>query len=158
MSLAACALMMALASGSVESTAVSAPASGPTPAVRPLTAASLPRLEPPPTVEAWMHDARPKRPGALPILYASLAGLQALDMYSTRRALGAGAREANPIVEPAAGSSGAMIAVKAASTAASIYFTERAWKKNRKGAIVLMAVVNGVTAAVAARNLHNARR
>jgi hypothetical protein len=51
-----------------------------------------------------------------------------------------------------------MIAVKAASTAASIYFTERAWKKNRKGAIVLMAVVNGVTAAVAARNLHNARR
>jgi hypothetical protein len=50
-----------------------------------------------------------------------------------------------------------MLAVKAASTATSIYFTERAWKKYKKGAIALMAVVNGVTAAVAAHNLRSAR-
>jgi hypothetical protein len=43
------------------------------------------------------------------------------------------------------------------STVGSIYFTERAWKKNRKGAVVLMAVVNGVTAAVVANNLKVAR-
>jgi hypothetical protein len=51
-----------------------------------------------------------------------------------------------------------MLAVKAVSTAASIYFAERAWKKNRKGAIVLMAAINGVTAAVVAHNLRPARR
>jgi hypothetical protein len=50
-----------------------------------------------------------------------------------------------------------MSAVKAASTAASIYFAERAWKKNRRGTIVLMAIVNGAAAAVVARNLRNAR-
>jgi hypothetical protein len=36
----------------------------------------------------------------------------------------------------------------------AIYFAERAWKKNRKGAIILMAVINGATAAVAARNIN----
>jgi hypothetical protein len=50
-----------------------------------------------------------------------------------------------------------MIAVKALSTAGSIYFTERAWKTNRKGAVVMMAIVNGVTAAVVAKNLRNAQ-
>lgn len=109
-------------------------------------------------VEAWMLDAKPKRPAALPALYASLGVLQAFDVYSTRRALGTGAGEMNPLMKPAAGSSGAMLAVKAASTAASIYFSERAWKQNKKGAIVLMAVVNGVTAAAVAHNLRSARR
>jgi hypothetical protein len=102
-------------------------------------------------------QARPKRPGALPILYGSLGALQALDVYSTRRALGAGAREANPLLAGAAQRSSAMLAVKAISTATSIYFTERAWKRNRKGAVVLMAVINGVTAAVVVRNLRQPR-
>ncbi len=51
-----------------------------------------------------------------------------------------------------------MLAIKALSTAGTIYFAERAWKKNRKGAVILMAVINGVTAAVAARNIRNARQ
>jgi hypothetical protein len=102
-------------------------------------------------------DLKPKRPSALPVLYGSLGALQALDVYSTRRALRAGAREANPLLASAAGSSGTMLAVKAVSTATSIYFAERAWKKNRKGAVVLMAVINGVTAAVVARNFRHAR-
>lgn len=107
--------------------------------------------------EAWMLDG-PRRPAALPIMYATLGALQALDVYSTRRAIGAGAREANPLMRSAAGGSGTMLAVKALSTAGTIYFTERAWKKSRKGAIVLMAAINGVTAAIAARNIRNARR
>jgi hypothetical protein len=57
----------------------------------------------------------------------------------------------------ASASSGAMVAMKAASTAGAIFFTERAWKKNRKGAVVLMAIVNGVTAAVVANNMSHAR-
>jgi hypothetical protein len=105
----------------------------------------------------WMLDAPIKRPAALPAMYASLGVLQALDIYSTRRAIDGGATELNPAMRSSAKNTGAMLAVKALSTAGSIYFTERAWKKNRKGAIVLMAVVNGVTAAVVANNMKNVR-
>jgi Domain of unknown function (DUF5658) len=104
----------------------------------------------------WMRD-RSSRPGALLGLYASLGVLQGLDLYSTRRAVDAGAHELNPVVGKAARNTGAMLALKALSTAGSIYFTERAWKKNRKGAVVLMAIVNGVTAAVVANNLKNVK-
>jgi hypothetical protein len=106
----------------------------------------------------WMLDAPiTRRPAALPAMYASLGVLQALDIYSTRQAVSAGATELNPVMRPSAKNAGAMLAVKALSTAGSIYFTERAWKKNRKGAVVLMAVVNGVTAAVVANNMKNVR-
>lgn len=111
----------------------------------------------PAVLEAWMVDRPRTRPAALPAMYAVLGALQAFDVYSTRRALGAGANEANPLMRRAAGNSGAMLAVKALSTAGTIYFTERAWKKNRKGALVLMAALNGVTAAMAMRNVRNAR-
>jgi hypothetical protein len=104
----------------------------------------------------WMTD-RTGRPRALPAMYATLGALQALDVYSTRRALGRGAREVNPVMDGPSGNAGAMLAVKALSAAGSIYFTERAWKKNRKGAVILMAIVNGVTAAVVANNLTQAR-
>lgn len=104
-----------------------------------------------------MIEAPQKRPASLSVLYGALGALNALDVYSTRRALSAGAYEANPVMGTVSGSAGTMLAVKAASTAAAIYFAERAWKKNRKGAVIVMAVVNGVTAAVVAHNLRNAR-
>jgi hypothetical protein len=94
----------------------------------------------PPTLEAWMVDAPQRRPASLPVLYAALGALNVLDVYSTRRALAADAYEGNPLMRPAA-----------------IYFSERAWKKNKKGAVIVMALVNGATAAVVARNLRNAR-
>jgi hypothetical protein len=103
----------------------------------------------------WALDRRERRPAALPVLYASYAGLQAMDVYSTQKALSAGATEANPVMRSGAA---AQIAIKAAAGAATIYFSERAWKKNRAGAIVLMAVLNGATAAIAARNAQHARR
>lgn len=106
--------------------------------------------------DAWTLDRRETRPALLPALYASLAALQVYDVYSTRRALGAGAHEGNPLMRKA-GNSGAMLAVKALSTAGTIYFTERAWKKNRKGALIMMAALNGATAMIAARNLRNAK-
>ena len=121
-------------------------------------AAAIAATPPPDTApEPWMLDRKVNRPGAVKTLYGTLAALHALDIYSTRRALNRGSSEINPIVEKAAGNAGAMIAVKAVSSAASVYFAERAWKKNRKGAVVLMAALNGVTAAVVARNLRNAR-
>jgi hypothetical protein len=93
----------------------------------------------------------------LPALYATLGAMQALDVYSTRRATGAGAYEANPLMRKASGNTSAMLAVKAASTAATVFFAERAWKKNKKGAVILMLAVNGAMAAVTVRNFKNER-
>jgi hypothetical protein len=92
------------------------------------------------------------RPSVLPILYVSFAALQGFDAYSTTAALGRGVQEANPMMRGVAGNTPAVWAVKAASTAASIWFAERLWKTNRVGAIVTMVVVNGMMASVAARN------
>lgn len=107
--------------------------------------------------DAWTIDRRETRPAALPGLYASLAALQVYDVYSTRLALGTGAHEANPLMRKVSGSSSAMLAVKALSTAATIYFTERAWKRNRKAAVIMTAALNGGMAVIVARNLRNAR-
>jgi hypothetical protein len=108
-------------------------------------------------LEPWMVDRKIGRPGAVTAMYGTLVVLQALDIYSTGRALSGGGTEVNPLLKDAAGNRAAMIAAKAISTATSIYFAERAWKKNRKGAVVLMAVVNAVTAGVVAHNLTNGR-
>ena len=109
------------------------------------------------TKPKWMVDTPEKRPGALPVLYATFGALQMADAYSTRRAISAGAVEANPLMKSASRGSGTMYAVKAASAAGSIYLAEKLWKKNRKGAVILMTLVNGVTAAVVAKNLRNAK-
>jgi hypothetical protein len=97
------------------------------------------------------------RPALLPALYASLGAMQAWDIYSTQAALRAGAREANPTMAPVAGHAGAMLAMKAATTAGTIVFAERLWKKNKVGAIVMLVAVNGATAAVSMHNMRNAR-
>jgi hypothetical protein len=109
--------------------------------------ASLIRLEPPPA----------KRPMILPALYVSLGAVQAWDVYSTSAALKAGAIERNPLVAPVVGNSGGMIALKLATAGTTVFFAERLWKKNRVAAIVMMAGINGATAAVAMRNIRNAR-
>lgn len=99
----------------------------------------------------------PKRPVMLSTLYVSFAAMQAWDVYSTTAALKAGAREANPAAAPFAGNPASLIGLKAVSTASSIYFAERMWKKNRVKAIVVLAAINGATAAVSMHNMRNAR-
>src|SRR5687767_13202384 len=54
----------------------------------------------------WMLDQSGARPSVLPAMYASLGALQALDIYSTRRALKAGGTELNPVMRKSAGNSG----------------------------------------------------
>jgi hypothetical protein len=98
------------------------------------------------------------RPSMLIPMYASLAVLQGFDIYTTSASLKSGAVEANPLMKPVAGRNMASIVVKAAAAAGSIYFTERAWKQNRKGAVILMTVINVATAAVVAHNTQVARR
>jgi hypothetical protein len=93
-----------------------------------------------------------RRPAALPMLYSGFIALQAFDAYSTRRGLAAGAQEGNALMRGMAGHTATFLAVKAGTTAATIWATERMWKKNRVGAIVTMVAVNSVMASVAARN------
>lgn len=99
------------------------------------------------------------RPALLPALYASYAGLQAYDIYSTRQALSRGATEANPLMQGVVGSNAGMIALKAGVTVGTIIAAERMWKNNNKmGAIAVLVASNGVAAIVAARNASTLRQ
>ena len=103
--------------------------------------------------EARPLEERPAaRPAPLVGLYVSLAALQALDIASTRRALNAGAAEANPVVAPFAGSPVALAVMKAGVTSATIVASERLWKKNRKAALLTMIALNAAYGAVVAHN------
>lgn len=105
---------------------------------------------------SWAFDHPERRPMALPALYAGYAAAETMDLIATRRAIASGATEVNPVMH--GGNTGAMIAVKAAAGASTIFFSERAWKKNRAGAILLMVALDGATSAIAARNMQIARR
>ena len=109
-----------------------------------------------PGMNLWTLSQTPRRPMALSALYGTYAALQAMDVISTRRALSTGATEQNPLMK--SGQMGAMVAVKAAAGVSTIYFAEKLWKKNRLGAIIVMAALNGTQAAVVAHNTHNVRR
>jgi len=106
----------------------------------------------PPAVRADVRPATRPRPAPLVGLYVSLAGMQALDIASTHKALKAGAAEANPVMAPFARSPLALAAVKAGVTSATIFATERMWKTNRKAALVTMIALNATYGAIAAHN------
>ncbi len=100
------------------------------------------------------------RPPALPVLYGSLIGLQAYDLYSTHQGLSRGAQEQNPLMQGVVGSSTTAIVTKTVSTALTIAIAERLWHTNKTAAVVTMIVANGVMGAVAANNarvLHQIR-
>jgi hypothetical protein len=106
---------------------------------------------------ASLTTASSARPPALVPLYATFGVLQGLDIYSTSKSIARGGHEANPVMKPAAGKTAASVAIKAAATAGSIYFVERAWKNHRKGAVILMTAINVASAAVVAHNTRIAR-
>jgi hypothetical protein len=93
-----------------------------------------------------------RRPGSLASLYVSLAGLHAFDAYSTLKGVGRGAREANPLLQDAAKNPAVFWTLKAATTAVPLLVAEKLWKKNRAGAVAVMAIANGMAVAVAANN------
>jgi hypothetical protein len=133
-------------------------------AVAPLAASSFDltalQLQLPPTgasapTRPRLFDPRvvqQRRPAALLPLYGSLVALQGLDIHSTRGAIDSGGREANPMMRPFVSNSAAFIAVKAGATAGVIWASERMWKKNRKGALILAGVVNAAMVAIVANN------
>ena len=94
------------------------------------------------------------RPVVLTTLYGSFAGLQALDVHSTMRAVRSGTgQEANPVLQRLGGSPAAMFAVKAGATASIIMASERLRKNHHPmAAIALMIGANSAYAMVAAHN------
>jgi hypothetical protein len=98
-----------------------------------------------------------RRPASLVALYASFAALQIADGVSTFSALKSGGVEANPTMKAMTSNRAAFFAFKAGASAASIYMTERLWKKNRKAAVVSMIVLNSVYATIVAHNASIAR-
>jgi hypothetical protein len=94
----------------------------------------------------------PPRPASLPLLYGTYAALQVFDGYQTIKGVSRGANELNPLMTGIASSPAAVWTIKAVSAAVAIGAAERMWKTNKTGAIVVMIIANGVSAAVTARN------
>lgn len=90
------------------------------------------------------------RGAVLPMLYASLGALQGMDFYTTRKGMALGAHETNVLVRK--GNTGATLALKGASSVATIFIAEKMWKSNKGGAIALMVVTNVLLGAVVANN------
>lgn len=92
------------------------------------------------------------RPAPLVPLYLSFAALQALDAFTTIRALDRGAVEANPVMSGIAGNPAALVATKVGVAVGTVWLTERLWRRNRAAAVAMMAALNGMYAAVVAHN------
>jgi hypothetical protein len=93
-----------------------------------------------------------RRPAALPLLYASFVVLQGLDAHSTLTAVRAGGTEANPAVKGLVAEPATFVGAKLAATAATLYLTERLWKKHRVAAVVLLVAVNAAYGVIVANN------
>ena len=150
----------------------SSPARGADAAAAPETGSALTALTVTSTVDASVLDAalaalaaetprveftapRPATLGSKELrigMYASFVTLQALDGYSTLKALSAGGREANPVMSGVVGSPAGMFAVKAGTAAATVFLAERLAKHNKVASFVMMAALNTSYAAIVAHN------
>jgi len=114
-------------------------------------------INPQPAIES-ADTGRPAGTLVLRGLYGSFAAMQALDVVSTNRALTQGGMEANPILRPFVGNTGAFIAVKVASTVTTIALAHHLSKKSRVGAIATMIALNSLYGVVVSHNFAEARR
>jgi hypothetical protein len=104
------------------------------------------------SVVALLSTSEPLAPFEPPLMDTSAAALQALDLHSTMRGVAEGGAEANPAMKPLVGQPAAFMVAKVAATAATVYVSERLWRRSRVGALVLMLSVNGAYAAIVAKN------
>jgi hypothetical protein len=102
------------------------------------------------SLEQSGEAVRPRPPGRAPLnaLYAGFITLQALDAHSTIRALDRGYREVNPLMRWAGSSTAALVTVKAAATAGTIFIAERIRKKHPKRALIFMAAIDAAYAVI----------
>src|SRR6185295_648988 len=92
----------------------------------------------------FFPDRHQTRGSLLPVLYGSLAGLEALDGYSTLRGVATGAQEANPLMRGAVRNPAAFWIAKGGVAALSIAVSERLWRHHRGRAVATMLITNGV--------------
>ena len=95
----------------------------------------------------------PRRPGILPLMYATRLALQGYDAYSTFAVRSRGGVEANPLMKGATHPA-VFVAVNGATSALTIAVAERLWRRQgrRKTAVALLVVTNGLLAISAAHN------
>jgi hypothetical protein len=98
------------------------------------------------------------RPPVLVPLYLSLAALHVADTVATVQAVREhDAREMNPAMRPFAGDHAALLLIKSASMAGTVFAVEKLWKRNRAAAIITMIGINAAYAAVVSNNLRAVR-
>ena len=108
---------------------------------------------PVPAAVVVTQESSAQRPQLLTGLYAASVALHAYDAYSTLSGLRGGAIELNPMMKPVAGNPALFMTLKAAVAATTILSAEKLWRKGqRKQAIVVMIVSNGLMAFVDAHN------
>jgi hypothetical protein len=90
--------------------------------------------------------------GLRPALYAGLVTLQALDTHATFRAIDAGHREQNSLMQWTIEHPAAFISMKAAATAVTVLAAEKIRKRYPKRAMVFIAAVNAAYAAIVVHN------
>ena len=94
-----------------------------------------------------------RRPAALTPLYASLAALQLYDGFASMTGQTGSLGGPGGVTATTGGNVAALWAVKSATTVGTIVVADRLWKrKHRAEAIAVMAVTNGVMAAIAMRH------
>jgi hypothetical protein len=86
-------------------------------------------------------------------LYYGYAALQMTDAATTLVSVNRGAREANPLLQSAAGSPAAMIGIKAATIAGTILTLEKVRKANPVVATASLIAINATLAIVAVNNV-----
>ena len=99
-----------------------------------------------------------QRPALLLPLYAMFIGVQAADGYFTWVGLRRHASEMNPIVGYASGSAFRLACVKAASSASTIFFTERLRREHPRRALAVTAAINGALSWIALHDSLVARK
>ncbi|MCY4508842.1 MAG: DUF5658 family protein [Acidobacteria bacterium] len=107
-----------------------------------------PTREPPDDVQA---ACAPRSPWLWPML-GTYAALQVADAHGTRRAIEAGAVEANPLMGWAVASDTRAYAMKASVTAGSWWLTEQVSCAYPKGALWMVVALNAVLALVVRHN------
>jgi Domain of unknown function (DUF5658) len=94
----------------------------------------------------------PRRGGPLTSLYIGNVALQALDAHSTFRALNAGHAEGNPLMRWSANHPVALVSMKAAATATTIYVAGKIRKKHPRRAVLFMVGINAASALIVMHN------
>jgi hypothetical protein len=126
--------------------------------VSPAVAQSESALSIPADAAAAVPAAAAPRPSlALPALQVSFGALQIMDVVSTTRALNAGLTEGNTAMRGVVDRPLAVAAVKAGSTAATIFLVNRIARKNRAAAILTMLAINSAYSVVVVHNFRAVR-